>query len=118
MERTREFGTILAIGARPAILHRILFIEALILGTLGLFFGTILGSLATWYLVEKGIDLRHWIDSELEFGGVIFDPVMRAGWDPVWMVQIGLYVILLCFLASLYPAYRAGKIVPAVAMRK
>ncbi|HKJ04358.1 MAG TPA: FtsX-like permease family protein, partial [Geopsychrobacteraceae bacterium] len=118
MERTREFGTILAIGARPAVLHRIIFIEALILGTLGLVFGTILGSLATWYLVEKGIDLRHWIDSELEFGGVVFDPVMRASWDPVWMVQIGLYVILLCFLASLYPAYRAGKIVPALAMRK
>lgn len=118
MERTREFGTIMAVGARPSVLHRILFLEALILGTLGLVLGTVFGSLATWYLVEKGIDLRRWIDSELEFGGVIFDPVMRADWDPVWMLQIGLYVIILCFVASIYPAYRAGRIVPAVAMRK
>lgn len=118
MERTREFGTILALGARPAMLHIILFLEALILGSLGLVFGSLCGSLATWYLVEKGIDLRNWIDSELEFGGVIFDPVMRADWDPLWMLQIGLYVLLLCFVASLYPAYRAGRIVPAEAMRK
>lgn len=118
MERTREFGTILALGAKPAILHRILFLEALIIGSIGLVLGTIFGSLATWYLVEKGIDLRSFIDSELEFGGVVFDPVMRAGWDPVWMLQIGLYVIFLCFAASLYPAYRAGRIVPAEAMRK
>lgn len=118
MERSREFGTILAIGARPAILHCILFFEALIVGTLGLFLGTTLGSLATWYLVEKGIDLRRWIDSELEFGGVVFNPVMRANWDPLWMLQIGLYVILLCFISSFYPAYRAGRIVPAVSMRK
>lgn len=118
MERTREFGTIMAVGAKPAVLHRMLFLEALIMGTLGLVLGTLFGSLATWYLVEKGIDLRRWVDSELEFGGVVFDPVMRAGWDPLWMLQIGLYVILLCFIASIYPAYRAGRIVPAVAMRK
>lgn len=118
MERTREFGTIMALGARPAVLHHILFLEALIIGTVGLIIGTIFGSLATWYLVVRGIDLRRWIDSELEFGGVIFDPVMRAQWDPAWMLQIGLYVILLCFAASIYPACRAGRIVPAVAMRQ
>jgi len=118
MERTREFGTIMAVGARPSVLHRIMFLEAFMLGGLGLVLGTIFGSLSTWYLVEKGIDLRRWIDSELEFGGVVFEPIMRAHGDPLWMLQIGLYVIFLCLLASLYPAYRAGRIVPAVAMRK
>lgn len=117
MERSREFGTILALGARPATLHRLLFLEALIVGSVGLLLGTLFGSLATWYLVAKGIDLRHWIDSELEFGGVVFEPVLRAVWDPLWMLQIGLYVVLLCVAAVLYPAYRAGRIVPAVAMR-
>ncbi|PLX91069.1 MAG: ABC transporter permease [Desulfuromonas sp.] len=118
MERTREFGTILALGARASVLHQMLFLEALILGGLGLLIGTFFGSLATWYLVEKGIDLQNWIAGELEFGGVVFDPVMRAVWEPLWMLKIGIYVISLCFLASLYPAYRAGKIVPAESMRK
>ncbi|MDT8420280.1 MAG: FtsX-like permease family protein [Desulfuromonadales bacterium] len=118
MERTREFGTILALGARASVLHRMLFLEALILGALGLLLGTFFGSLATWYLVEKGIDLQNWIEGELEFGGVVFEPVMRAVWEPLWMLKIGIYVLSLCILASLYPAYRAGRIVPAESMRK
>jgi ABC-type lipoprotein release transport system permease subunit len=117
MERTREFGVILALGADPARLRRMVLAEAAVLGLVALVLGSLLGSLATWYLVEVGIDLRAFVPEGLEFGGVVFDPILRAVWDLSWMTRIALFVVALCLLASLYPAIRAGRIQPAEAMR-
>lgn len=117
MERLREFGVILAVGASPGKLRRMIFSEALLLGLVSLLLGSLLGALATWYLAEVGIDLRRLIPETLEFGGVVFEPVLRAAWDPLWMLQLAGYIVLLCFAASLYPAWRAGRIAPAEAMR-
>lgn len=117
MERFHEFGVILALGASPGKLRRMVLAEALLLGLVAMVFGCVLGTLGTWYLAEVGIDLRMFISGDLEFGGVIFEPVLKAGWDVAWMVQIALYVVLLSVLASLYPAVKAGRIVPAEAMR-
>jgi ABC-type lipoprotein release transport system permease subunit len=91
--------------------------EALVLGLVGMTLGTLLGAALTWYLVEQGIDLRSLISETLEFGGVVFDPVMRAAWDLGYMVRIALYVLALSLLASLYPARKAARIAPAEAMR-
>ena len=68
-------------------------------------------------LVETGLDLRHFMDGSVEFGGVLFDPIMRAGWDIPWMLQMALYVFVLSIFAGLYPARKAGRISPARAMR-
>jgi ABC-type lipoprotein release transport system permease subunit len=91
--------------------------EALVLGAAAMTLGCILGSLATWYLVEVGIDLRAFVPETLEYGGVVFDPILRAAWDLAWMAQIALYVVALVLLASLYPAVKAGRTRPAEAMR-
>jgi ABC-type lipoprotein release transport system permease subunit len=117
MERIREFGVILALGATPGRLRRMVLAEALVLGLVAMILGTILGAALTWYLVEQGIDLRSLISETLEFGGVVFDPVIRAAWDLGYMVRIALYVLALSLLASLYPARKAARIEPAEAMR-
>jgi len=117
MERIREFGVILAIGAGPGRLRRLVLAEALLLGLASLLAGSLLGSLLTWYLVEVGIDLRNFISGSLEFGGVVFDPVLRATWDLGWMVRIAFYVVGLALVASLYPAAKAARISPVEAMR-
>ena len=117
MERLREFGVILALGATPRQLQRLVLTEALLLGIAAMVLGTFLGCLATWYLVEVGIDLRPFFEETLEFGGVVFEPVLRAAWDIPWMARIALYVVALSLLASLYPAVKAGRTRPAEAMR-
>ncbi len=117
MERLREFGLVLALGSSPARLRRLVLLEALLLGVTAALFGCLLGALATWYLVEVGINLRSLIPETLEFGGVVFDPVLRAAWDLWWMGKIALYVIGLTVLAALYPAIKAGRTTPAEAMR-
>jgi len=117
MERMREFGVILAVGATPGRLRRMILAEALLLGGCALLIGCLIGSLGTWYLVEVGIDLRQFISENLEFGGVVFEPVLRARWDLPYMAQIAGYVLLLSLFAALYPAVKAGRITPVEAMR-
>ncbi len=79
--------------------------------------GSLLGCLVTWYLQAVGIDLRDYIDEALEFGGVVFDPIMRAAWDTSYMLQISGFMLLLSLVAAIYPAVKAGRIQPAEAMR-
>jgi len=117
MERMREFGVILALGSDPARLRGLILLEALLLGAIAALAGSLFGSLATWYLVAVGIDLQTFIPETLEFGGVVFDPVLRAAWDLGWMARIALYVTGLTLLAALYPAIKAGRITPVEAMR-
>ncbi len=117
MERMREFGVILALGSKPMVLRGMIMLEALSLGLLAAAFGTLLGSLATWYLVAVGINLADLVPETLEFGGVIFDPILRANWNPGWMIQIAIYVVGLTLLAALYPAIKAGRITPVEGMR-
>ena len=117
MERLHEFGVILALGSTPLRLRATILIEACLLGGSAAILGSILGTLLTWYLWAVGINMETFISGSLEFGGVIFDPVMRATWDIVWMVKIALYVAGLTLLAALYPAIKAGRITPVEAMR-
>ncbi|WP_233189293.1 ABC transporter permease [Geothermobacter hydrogeniphilus] len=118
MERYREFGIILAVGATAGRLRLLVLTESLIIGLSAMLLGSALGSLATLYLSRVGIDLRSFVSESLEFGGVIFDPVLRAAWDFGYMTQIACYVVILSLLAALYPARKAGRIQPAEAMRK
>jgi ABC-type lipoprotein release transport system permease subunit len=117
MERMREFGVILALGSRPMALRGMIMLEALSLGLLAATIGSLLGCLATWYLADVGINLAAFVPETLEFGGVVFDPVIRASWNPAWMIRIAGYVVGLTLLAALYPAIKAGRITPVEGMR-
>lgn len=117
MERIREFGIILAVGATPGRLCRMILAEGVLLGAVSVLTGSLFGSLLTWYLVARGIDLRRLMPPDMEFGGVIFDPILRASWDIPWMIQIATYLLLIALAASLYPAIKAARLPPATAMR-
>jgi len=117
MERMHEFGVILALGCKPMTLRGVIMLEALALGLFAAAIGSLLGCLATWYLVDVGINLAAFAPDTLEFGGVVFDPVIHASWNPDWMVRIAVYVVVLTLLAALYPAVKAGRITPVEGMR-
>jgi len=117
MERFKEFGVILAVGASALRLRILVFAEAFLLGVVAMVLGSVFGSLLTWYLQAVGIDLRDFMEGNLEFGGVVFDPIMRASWDWPYMLQIAFFMLLLSLVAAIYPAIKAGRILPAEALR-
>ncbi len=54
LERTREFGVMLALGMRPGRLARLVGMETLLMAGLGLGLGLLLGALLIWYLSVLG----------------------------------------------------------------
>lgn len=115
-ERTREFGMMRALGIGKGAIRSMILAEAFLLSLVGSAIGTALAVLVGLKTSTTGIDLTK-AYQDMEMGGVAFDYVVRTGWD--WPLTAALFVgmVVLCLLASLYPAGWALKVRPADAMR-
>ena len=117
LERTREFGTLMAIGTPPSFLRWLVITEASFTGLLGVILGWIGGSVATYYLVTRGLNLAFIMSDGQEFGGVFFDPIIRASWNIPNMISLSIFLFIICIGAALYPAWKAAKIEPVQALK-
>ncbi len=102
-ERTREFGVIRAVGAKPRFLFGLVLSESLLLSLIGAAFGVLLGQL--------GIVLVNRIANNL-IGLDVAALTLRLG---VFAVAIA---FLMGVLSGLLPAARAARIPIAVAMSR
>jgi putative ABC transport system permease protein len=106
LERTKEFGIILAVGARSSSLTKLVLIEGFFLTLLGLLMGFIFGSLVVSYFGHIGFTapgaeevLKKW-----NLPGRIYPEVtFESFWPPLLTVMIA------SLIAVFYPAYRAFK---------
>ena len=114
LERTREFGLLLAVGMKPgAILKQVLFESWLIL-----FSGLVAGGCAAtaiYYLLADGIDVSSFT------GGMELVGMNRPLYPVVFaedIVTLTLIILIFGFLASIYPARRAVALNPIAALNK
>ncbi len=113
LERTREIGTMRAIGAGRGTVMWMFMVESL---TLAALFGTA-GALtgATTVLVAGQVGVPAWSDfAYFLFAGPRLFPTLHAVHVIVAFVVIGLVGLL----STLYPALLATRIAPVVAMQK
>lgn len=114
LERTREFGVMLALGARPLRIGGVVLLESLLLTLLGLAIGIFIGGgVATYYYVH-GFTFEAMKEIHAQFGlpGIITPELSLL------TLTLGPAVILLfTMLASLYPAMRIRRLQPVDAMR-
>ena len=113
-ERVREIGLMLALGMRPAtILWQIVF-ESVLLLVIGLAIGNAL-AFVTIVPLSDGIDISVVAEGMEMFGAAsVLYPELLAN-D---VVMANLVVIVLGFLASLSPAWRASRYEPVEAITK
>ena len=117
MERTREFGVMLALGMRPSYLLRLLLLEAALLGAFGGLLGVVLGALATYPLYAWGLDYSAFMGESMEVAGVITSSLLIATYDWPTMFLYGAGGIVTAMLAALYPALSVLRLTPVEAMR-
>ncbi len=115
LERTREFGIMLALGTSEALLFRLVVAEAALLGMAGLVLGNIVGIGATAAFGRMGIDLGAFEAGLRAMPGLsdVIYPVIRAERSLV----ISALVFLVALAMALYPAFRAATLEPVSAIR-
>jgi len=120
MERTREFGVMMAIGYSPKQLFSLVMAESGILAALGLVLCAIPTVPLYLKLSETGLDMTETYRSmgilddhgSMDLAGVGFDPVLPFGLFPESAIAIVCAIVGATLLAGLYPAWKAGRVEP------
>jgi lipoprotein-releasing system permease protein len=108
MEKTKDIAVLKAMGATNKTIRRIFILKGMIIGLLGTFIGTISGIVICFIL--KKYDFIQLPDA-YPFSTL---PVQLEYLD---VLVIAVSAIIICFFATLYPAYKASKMDPVEALR-
>lgn len=117
MERRREFGMMMALGMGPRQVVIQVLVESFLIGVLGLLLGVLITTPWYLYMVRVGIDLSGQIGNDYSTSGVLVDPVLKFRLFKESVIGILGGIMLLTMLAGLFPAYRAGRVVPVESVR-
>ncbi|MBF0282763.1 MAG: ABC transporter permease [Zetaproteobacteria bacterium] len=117
LERRHEFGVMMALGIAPWELSRLVMIESLWLAMLGLGLGGLFSVPWYLYLRDVGLDFTASLGDGMSYGGVLIDPIIRVRLFPESVVMIALAVMVLVMLATLYPAWKAGRTPPVESLK-
>lgn len=109
MEKTKDIAILMSMGASSSSIRRIFMLQGTLIGLIGTVIGYI-GGLTLAFLLQK----YQFI--ELPAGVYASDhlPVLITFFDTA---LIGAASMFMCFLATIYPARQASKLVPAEALR-
>ncbi|MEH6548941.1 MAG: FtsX-like permease family protein [Pseudomonadales bacterium] len=114
LERTREFGVMMALGFSPGGLARLVFLETAVMSLLGLTIGCLLGASIAYYFQVFGLHipaLKEAMD-QYNLPAEIYPQVNLIS------VFVGPGVVFLgSMLAAVYPALRLHTLEPVAAMR-
>ena len=109
MEKTRDIAIMMSMGATSGMIRRIFMLQGIIIGITGTLLGYVfcltLGFLLKRYQFIKLPDNVYTVDHL---------PIIITVSD---VVIVGASALLLCFLATLYPARQAAMLEPAEALR-
>jgi len=114
LERTREFGVMLALGTKPLFIGKLVMLESLFLSLLGLGIGLAIGTAITLYFYVYGFSYPGMEEMGAEFGltGAVTPQLSLLAFT------LGPTLILLfTMIASLYPALRIRILKPVDAMK-
>ena len=109
MEKVRDIGVLLAMGATSEGIRCIFLMQGLIIAALGTGAGIVLGVLLAWIL-----DRYRLIALPVD---VYFIPYVPFHIRPLDVVTVAVATVGVSFLATLYPSWRAARLDPSEALR-
>ncbi len=114
-DKQRDIAILRTIGVTPVTVMKVFIIQGVILGVLGTVIG-IIGGVLISYAVP---DIMEFLESNFGLrlpAELYFISELKPKIDTMVVVLIACSSLLLSFLATLYPAYKAAKLQPARAL--
>ena len=109
MQKTKDIAILKAMGATDKSIKKIFIFKGMVIGSVGTFLGLGLGFLLCWLL-------KHYKFIELP-GDVYYFTTLPVKLEYLDVFLIAAASLLICFLATLYPARQAAKLNPVEAIR-
>ncbi len=109
MEKTKDIAVLVSIGARRQQIRRIFMLQGVLVGVIGTLIGLIVG-----YALAITAGHYHWIHLSAEVYSIDYVPFAPRIKDGL---IVALVSIAISFIATVYPAVNAAKVLPAEALR-
>ena len=113
MEKKRDIAVLMSMGARKSGIRKIFIYDGMIIGTVGTLLGTLFG-----YLICRFLESSNFIKEAIPFDDNVY-PISEfpVRIEPVYFLVVAASSLLICFLATLYPSYRASRENPVESLR-
>ncbi len=109
MDKKRDIGVLLSMGATSGAIMRIFILEGLIVAVIGTVIGSALGVITSYVIGRYEIVSLP--------GDVYFIDKLPIRMEALDFLAVAGAALLICFVATLYPSWRAGRMVPVEAIR-
>lgn len=108
MEKTRDIAVLKAMGATDALVRRVFMVQGMVVGLFGTLLGTVSG-VGVCLLLER----YKFIDLPPAYPFTTI-PVQLETMDVLFIV---ISAVAICFVSTIYPAYKASRMNPVTALR-
>src|SRR5262249_18848914 len=109
MEKHRDIAVLMSMGAKREQIRNIFMLQGLLIGVVGSAAGLVAGY-TIWYFADR----YRWLGLDDQIYALSYVPFEAHAIHGVWIAAAA---ILVSFLATIYPARSATKIVPAEVLR-
>ena len=116
-DKTSDVAILRTMGASRSIIMKIFVIQGLIVGIVGTTIGALLGLLLANNITKLSLWLEQLINLVFADANIYLISHLQTRVNASEVMLVCVIALLICFLATLYPAFRASKIQPAEALR-
>jgi len=115
LERIKEIGMLMAVGMNKKKVFRMIMLETVFLALVGTLAGIIISSVTIYYTGLNGINFSKWAEGYESWGySALVYPKLYFN----FYIVMTILVIITAIISSVYPARKALKFNPAVAIRE
>lgn len=116
-DKRADIAILRTLGARPASIMGIFMVQGAAVGVIGTFLGVFLGCLIGGNVGAIVGQIEHWFGVEFIPSSIYFLSYLPSDTKFTDVATITIISLLLAFIATLYPSWRASRVNPAEALR-